>query len=134
MEFEKKTKVSLAISANVLHALDHDVRVGELPGRTGVSKEAVAMAMKVMERGGLVSVERDGRWRVARPTDEGRTVRDACERRGAEEERQTDLRAAMIKGARLFEGLQAGGWRTSAPKTLPRFPMVLHRGGFPDGS
>ncbi len=28
------------------------------------------------------------------------------------------------------------GWRAKVPKpaTLPHFPMVLHRGGFPDGS
>lgn len=29
-----------------------------------------------------------------------------------------------------------GGWRASVrkPDTLPRYPIVLHRGGFPDGS
>jgi hypothetical protein len=28
------------------------------------------------------------------------------------------------------------GWRASVPRpeVLPDFPMVLHRGGFPDGS
>jgi hypothetical protein len=28
------------------------------------------------------------------------------------------------------------GWRASvrAPATLPQYPMVLHRGGYPDGS
>jgi hypothetical protein len=28
------------------------------------------------------------------------------------------------------------GWRAAVrkPDTLPHFPMVLHRGGFPDGS
>ncbi|HEX4138150.1 MAG TPA: hypothetical protein VHY84_26305 [Bryobacteraceae bacterium] len=50
-----------------------------------------------------------------------------------------DLRAALEEiGARLFEGLEPypGGWRASVrkPETLPHFPMVLHRGGFPDGS
>lgn len=38
----------------------------------------------------------------------------------------------------LFEGLQPypDGWRASVPKPthLPHFPMILHRGGFPDGS
>jgi hypothetical protein len=38
----------------------------------------------------------------------------------------------------LFRGLETrpGGWRASLrkPDTLPYFPMVLHRGGFPDGS
>jgi hypothetical protein len=38
----------------------------------------------------------------------------------------------------LFRGLgpYADGWRASVhkPDTLPHYPMVLHRGGFPDGS
>ena len=40
--------------------------------------------------------------------------------------------------ARLAAGLEPppGGWRASLrrPATLPHYPMVLHRGGFPDGS
>lgn len=38
----------------------------------------------------------------------------------------------------LFKGLEPypDGWRASVrkPDTLPHYPMVLHRGGFPDGS
>jgi hypothetical protein len=38
----------------------------------------------------------------------------------------------------LFRGLEPypDGWRASVrkPDTLPHYPMVLHRGGFPDGS
>ena len=38
----------------------------------------------------------------------------------------------------LFGGLEPypDGWRASVrkPETLPHYPMVLHRGGFPDGS
>jgi hypothetical protein len=38
----------------------------------------------------------------------------------------------------LFEGLEPypGGWRAAIPRpeTLPHFPMILHRGGYPDGS
>ena len=41
-------------------------------------------------------------------------------------------------GSRLSEGLEPppGGWRAAgrAKATLPQYPMVLHRGGFPDGS
>jgi hypothetical protein len=40
--------------------------------------------------------------------------------------------------SRLLLGLKpyADGWRAAVrePETLPHFPMVLHRGGFPDGS
>jgi hypothetical protein len=41
-------------------------------------------------------------------------------------------------GSPLFAGLEPypEGWRAKVrkPTTLPHFPMVLHRGGFPDGS
>ena len=39
---------------------------------------------------------------------------------------------------RLFEGMEPypDGWRSKVrpPKVLPQYPMVLHRGGYPDGS
>ncbi|MGH3415586.1 MAG: hypothetical protein ACRDVE_06865 [Actinocrinis sp.] len=42
------------------------------------------------------------------------------------------------RDAPLWEGVAPypDGWRASvrAPTTLPHFPMVLHRGGYPDGS
>ena len=38
----------------------------------------------------------------------------------------------------LFQALEPypENWRASArpPRTLPYYPMVLHRGGYPDGS
>lgn len=38
----------------------------------------------------------------------------------------------------LFAGLEPppNGWRAKVPtpETLPHFPMILHRGGYPDGS
>jgi hypothetical protein len=50
---------------------------------------------------------------------------------------------ALVGGATapvspLFQGLEPypDGWRAAVrkPHTLPHYPMVLHRGGFPDGS
>jgi len=45
---------------------------------------------------------------------------------------------AGAEGSSLFRGLEPypDGWRASVrkPETLPDYPMVLHRGGFPDGS
>jgi hypothetical protein len=44
----------------------------------------------------------------------------------------------ILSGLNLFEGLKPhpGNWRSTlpTPKILPHFPMVLHRGGYPDGS
>jgi hypothetical protein len=39
-------------------------------------------------------------------------------------------------GSPLYTGLDSDGWRarTRQPGRLPWFPMVLHRGGYPDGS
>ncbi len=41
-------------------------------------------------------------------------------------------------GSPLFTGLEPdpAGWRGAVrkPRTLPHYPMVLHRGGYPDGS
>jgi hypothetical protein len=45
---------------------------------------------------------------------------------------------ATARGSPLFRGLEPypDGWRAAVPKreVLPDYPMVLHRGGFPDGS
>jgi hypothetical protein len=60
-----------------------------------------------------------------------------------------DRALAAFDPARLAEGLRPppNGWRAQPPYrrwtdqvladpagTLPHYPMVLHRGGFPDGS
>jgi hypothetical protein len=47
-------------------------------------------------------------------------------------------RVVSDPGAGLSKGLEppTGGWRASVrrPGALPQYPLVLHRGGFPDGS
>ncbi len=160
-EFEGESDLSLAISADVLRVLSADgVRVGDLPLISGVSKEAIAMAMGVLATRRLVVTDQDpdgGRWKVARLTPKGIAAQRAyhehlavCERRW-----QDRLDAAAVGivrdvltalatppgrdgGPPLFAALAPypDGWRAQLrpPVTLPRFPMVLHRGGYPDGS
>jgi hypothetical protein len=54
IEFERDGTVSLAISANVLRlAGDGGIRVRDLPRMSGVSKEAIAVALKFLETRGL---------------------------------------------------------------------------------
>jgi len=155
-EFERESPVSLAISANVLRVLDEDgVRVRDLPGLSGVSKEGISMAMGILAKHGLAvsgPAPDGGRWQVATLTPRGRSVRNKCLERLSEIEDRwqarfggetvTTLREALDRlvsdpGSRLSEGLDPppGGWRASVrrPATLPQYPMVLHRGGFPDG-
>jgi hypothetical protein len=58
-----------------------------------------------------------------------RALRQASERVAGDPTRPDSLLMQSIKP-------YPGGWRSAvaAPSTLPHFPMVLHRGGYPDGS
>jgi DNA-binding MarR family transcriptional regulator len=154
-------KLSLGVQLDGLRVLDADgVAVRELPRLTGISKEAIAMIVKRLERVGcveLVPAPDRGRGRYARLTaDRGVRARAAGARRlerlvGGWRERfgadaVSELQRALAPivgdgtraGSPLFEGLTPypDGWRAQvpAPDLLPWFPMLLHRGGYPDGS
>ena len=81
IEFERESDFSLALSANIVRVLDETgVRVRDLPLLTGVSKEAIGMAMGVLrkKRVAVVEAERSGsRTKVARLTPKGREAQDA---------------------------------------------------------
>ncbi len=159
IEYERESRIALAIAANLLRVLDErGVRLRDLPRLTGVSKEALAMATGFTGRADVTSIEADpdgGRWKVVRLTPKGRVSRDLyADRLASLEERWRQrfggdtlagLRASLERlagsggpGSPLFAGLEPGpqNWRADVrpPQTLPHFPMVLHRGGYPDGS
>ena len=159
IEFERESDLSLAICANVARVLDEKgVRVRDLPATAGVSKEAIAMALGFLQKKLLVAVEPEqtGKAKIARLTAKGRAAQAGSHRLlGIIEERWQvrfgedairALRAALerlvgdtaAERSPLFRRLEPypDGWRASArkPDTLPHYPMVLHRGGFPDGS
>jgi DNA-binding MarR family transcriptional regulator len=161
IHFERRSPLSLAICANVLRILDSPgVRVRDLPARSGVSKESIAMAMGILTKRDLVTVGTDpagGRGKVARLTPPGQTGQwdytdgiAALEQKSAERfgaDAIARLRAALeaLAGdpddpaaSPLMQGLEPypDNWRADVrpPRTLPHYPMVLHRGGFPDGS
>ena len=157
IEFETESGRSLAISANLLRVLtEAGVRRRDVPAVAGVSKEAVAMAMGAAAGNGLAAEEPDpagGRWKVIRLTAAGaRAQRAYHDLVAVIEERWQDrfgadqvsaLRAALERLAAgdpppLSAGLEPypDGWRAKAgrPGVLPHYPMVLHRGGYPDGS
>jgi len=160
IEFERESDLSLAISANIVRVLDEKgVRVRDLPLLTGVSKEAVSTAVGFLQKRRVAVVEQDptgGRAKIVRLTPKGREAQDAyrdlfaiIEERwqarfgkdtistlGEQLRRLAGEPTAEISP--LFRGLEPypDGWRAAVrkPDTLPHYPMVLHRGGFPDGS
>lgn len=153
LAYEADTAVSLAVAANVLRVLDeHGVAVRDVPRLGGVAKESVTMATGFLGKKGLVSIEPGppgGRTKVIRLTDGGVRAKQAHERRLAAVEDEWRARlgddvVGAVRGSleRVQDGLFLGlathpeGWRASLrrPDTLPHYPMVTHRGGFPDGS
>jgi DNA-binding MarR family transcriptional regulator len=75
IEFERDSKVSLTISANVLRVLsDEWMPMREIPKLTGVSKEAVSMSVGYLERTGHAVVGDDpsrSRGKAVRLTEKG---------------------------------------------------------------
>ena len=159
LEFERESELALAICANVLRFLDEgEARVRDLPRLSGVSKEAIAMAASFLEKNGFAVVAASAsetRTKMLRLTAKGVVARDAYRRRLAEVEARwrerfgadaiRELRESLEAlagesgtGSPLLDTLQAepGCWRAALrkPETLPHQPMVLHRGGFPDGA
>jgi DNA-binding MarR family transcriptional regulator len=160
LEFEREAEVSLALSANVVRILDESgVRRRDLPRLSSISREAVSMSLSFLEKRGYVTVEPDprgGRTALVRLTQTGREAQATYHRLAAEIEERwcvrfgndviDDLRRSLERlvgepgaaSSRLFTGLRPyrDGWRAHhpMPETLPHYPMVLHRGGYPDGS
>jgi hypothetical protein len=151
--YERGVKLSLAVMLNAVRVLDGDgVRLAELPRLSGVSREAIAAALTPLQKTGCVETWSRDRRRMVRLTDRGLDVRRRGRRRVGEgdaawRERFGDAARAALeplvgdgtrRGSPLFAGLEPypDGWRAAAPPPdrLPWFPMVLHRGGWPDGS
>jgi methyltransferase (TIGR00027 family) len=160
LEYEAESATSLAVGANLLRVLGTEgTRLRDLPLLTGISKEAVSWALGVLVRAHLAVEEPDpaaSRGKVARLTPAGRhaqrlylehltTVEDRWPQRFGSDtigalRRSLEALAVGTDGQPppLFQALEPypDNWRASIrPRsTLPYYPMVLHRGGYPDGS
>jgi hypothetical protein len=152
LDFERNSELSLPLSANFVRILsDVSLDVREIPPIAGVSKEATSMALKFLAKEGYVTVEA----KLARLTPKGLAAQAAAPALHADVERTWKMGrlrkalAALLGHRKLAEGLRPypEGWRarkgyveqTNAviedPRgRLPHYPMVLHRGGWPDGS
>jgi len=152
MEFDARSSPSLATTQILIPALDQPVAFRDLPRLTGVSREAVAIAVGQLEREGVVTVSSS---KAVAMTPRGVAAAESAEDLRDELDEKwsalSDLPEILdtIVTPRLAEGLQPpdDGWRSRAPylaqtratladptAALPRFPMVSHRGGYPDGS
>jgi hypothetical protein len=157
LEYEREAGLALAVAANVLRVLGREgTRLRDLPALTGTSKESVRWALGILTRGDLAAEEPDpaaSRGKVARLTPRGLDAQHLYdELTGTIEQRWHDRFTPGVAGALrasleplaagqppvLFGGLEPypDNWRAQVrrPATLPHFPMVLHRGGYPDGS
>lgn len=133
IEFENESEVSLAISADILRVMDAPAR--ELPRLSGVSKEAVKMGLGWLQKRGFAAIEAG----VARMTPSGVAARERYLKWTRDVDRRKNLsRLRELLALDFSRGLEPypEGWRARVkkPETLPDFPMVLHRGGYPDGS
>ena len=159
IEFESESGMSLAISANVLRTIGpEEVTIRDLPRLAGVSKEAVALSLGRLEERGFIVIQAasPSRVKTVRLTSNGRLALDAYHRKvvhieqkwrtrfgkGAIDSLRESLERldgdATAPSSPLLQGLEPypDGWRAAVPKIerFPDYPMVLHRGGFPDGS
>ncbi len=156
VRFENEFDVSLAICANLLRVLDESgVRVRDIPTLSGVSKQAISMAMGILQKKHLAVLAQDEkprRGKIARLTSEGIRAQAAYHQALLKVEKRMEVKFGREVITALRQSLEAmtanlsllftaiepypDGWRASVPKpqTLPHYPMVLHRGGYPDGS
>ena len=143
------------LAANYLRVRGSEpVPLGALPHATGTSKEAVSFATKFLARNGLAETGR-GRDGQVRLTGAGLEAKEHHLRLADEVERRwrerygSDLEAlrgaleplvgdGTLASSALAEAVAPppGTWRAKreAPLLLPHYPLVLHRGGYPDGS
>ncbi|HMH59255.1 MAG TPA: hypothetical protein VK537_08745 [Galbitalea sp.] len=154
-EFDLDSPLSLSMTQNLMRVLsvDRPSAIRDLPLRAGVSKEAIAIAAGHLVRGELAA--QSGTPKSLELTARGYTAaKRALARRDELDDRwgaSTSLvpLLAPISGRALAAGLEPrpDGWRARSPylaqtravladpdSSLPAFPMVSHRGGYPDGS
>ena len=160
IEFERESDLSLAMCANVVRVLDEKgVRVRDLSRLSGVSKELIKVSLAFLGKHGYIVLAPDPTTKgteLVRLTPNGREAQKAYHKGlGVIEKRWQarfgkdavrKLRGSLeclvgepaARKSPLFRGLNPypEGWRASVgqPDTLPLYPLVTHRGGFPDGS
>jgi hypothetical protein len=149
LDYETTGKLSLALSANLLTVLGTEpTPLRELPDATGIQREQVDNAAGYLERARLaklVPIPGAKRGKALALTERGENAKAASARKLARLEATWEERHGPVL-ERVRETLATldvtfpehppGTWRAEAKELarLPRFPLVTHRGGFPDGA
>lgn len=160
LAFERDAPISLPLAENVVRALGEEaVDVRELAAQAAVSPEAVSMSLTFLTKQGYAEGTKVVRLTTAgaAASEEARATHAHIEKTWSSPASLDRVRSAVRSildqrtggRRRLALGLEPHpeGWRASKPYLvrknamladpftgLPRHPMVLHRGGWPDGS
>ncbi len=160
IEFERDSNLSLAMCANFLRVLDEKgVRTRDIPRLSGAATELSKNSLGFLAKVGYIAMKPDPtakNSKIAHLTARGKHAQEAYRQRVVmiEDGWQQRFGKDAIRKLRdslerlvgeptaqkspLFQGLEPypDGWRAKVPKpeTLPHFPLVTHRGGYPDGS
>lgn len=152
--FERSSELSLAISANALRVLEPGIAVREVARRAGIANEITEVSLGYLAKRGFAALSSDGRTKTASPTQAAAASREFTEARLTELDRRFEgcrepLNLILDNIPALSEGLEPHptSWRARPPylaqterilanprTALPHFPIVTHRGGYPDGS
>jgi hypothetical protein len=151
---EEQARIPLPLAATVLRVLEaQPVPHRDVAALAGIGTEATGSIVRWLHRHHLAAIEPipTGRGQQVRLLDLGQRARAGALRLMAEQPDDAPLRAALEKvlgSPRLIEALTPpdGGWRAQSPYSrstkarlqdprahLPHAPLVLHRGGYPDG-
>ena len=150
LDYERESFLALAVSANVLRLIPpQGVAVRTLPAASGIARGAMANALKLLLKSNSVThyVTTEFTGKALRRTGRGNDSHALFEETIAAVETQwrkqfgtklIDQLKALPSAKHLLAATkpQPGNWRANvpAPTHLPWFPIILHRGGFPDGS
>ena len=153
LEHESVSEIPLTMAANLVRVIaEEGIPKADLVRRSGISKEAMAFLAGWRQRPRL-SVESAGAVTLTEAGHRAKTDYETLTRtieqswakhfgagvtgrlRSALEQVVVDTTLACSPLAQLVKAPE-GCWRSwvKAPETLPHFPMILHRGGYPDGA
>lgn len=153
--FERTSPVSIALAANALRVLEPaGTAVREVSSRAGIAREITDVSLGYLEKRGFATLASDGRRRTATLTRAGAGIQEFTDERldeldGRFEPVRAALEAILSNTEALEDALtpHPSAWRAQPPyaaqtkrmlaeprAALPHFPIVTHRGGYPDGS